>query len=440
MLRESCHRLFLALAPLLLAGGCMSSATHAIPANRLPMEVLARPRSPLIPIDFSLLRQQPPPAHIIGARDVLGIYIQDVVPSVQNRQEPTVLNVPVATSQDYYPPRGLIVSPAVGLPMDVTLEGTLNLPLITPLKVEGLTLPEAAERIRRAYAVDRKILEPGRERILVSLIRPRVERVLVVRDDIASPPVYQPQGNAALLARRGTGQVIDLPAFENDVLHALAASGGLPGVDAYSAIWVFRGRVGPEVLQAFKQRVDSGESPEAVFRAATPEHSVVHIPLRACPGEPPPFRPSDIVLQAGDVVYLQTRQAEYFFAGGLLPPGQVPLPRDYDLDVLGALSLATGSVGGPAGGVLAVAYNLKGTYNPGAILPPTRVLILRTLPTGQQIQIRVDLHKALRDRRERVIIAPGDMVMLYYKPGELAGNYFINAATFNIPAWVAAGQ
>jgi protein involved in polysaccharide export with SLBB domain len=411
----------------------MSCATHAIPANRLPAELLAKPRSPMVPIDFSMLRRQPPPAHIIGARDVLGIYVQDVIPSVQNRQEPTVLNVPVATSQDYYPPLGLIVSPAVGLPMNVSLDGTLNLPLVAPLKVDGLTLNEAADKIRRAYAVDRKILEPGRERILVSLIRPRVERILVVRDDLSTPPVYQPQGNAALLSRRGTGQVIDLPAYENDVLHALAASGGLPGVDVYSTIWVFRSRVGPEVLDAFKQRVDSGESPEAVFRAAMTQHSVARIPLRVYPGEALPFEPDDVVLQAGDVVYLQTRQTEYFYAGGLLPPGQVPMPRDYDLDVLGALSLATGSVGGPAGGIQAVAFNLKGTYNPGAIIPPTRVLILRKLPNGEQIEIRVDLKRALRDQRERIVIAPGDVVMLYYKPGELTANFVINAATFNIP-------
>jgi protein involved in polysaccharide export with SLBB domain len=428
------------LALLLCGGGCVSFATHAVPAGRVPIEALARPRSPMVPIDFSLLRQQPPPSHLIGARDVLGVYIQDMVPSVQNRQEPTVLNVPVATSQDYYPPLGLIVSPAVGLPMVVTLDGTLSLPLLPPLKLEGLTIPEASERVRRAYSVDRRILEPGRDRVLISLIRPRVERVLVVRDDISFPPVYQPQGNAALLTRRGTGQVIDLPAYENDVMHALAASGGLPGIDAFSTVWIFRGRVGPQVLEAFKHRVDAGESPEAVFRAAMAEHSVTHIPLRVLPGEPLPFCPEDVVLQGGDVVYLQTRQSEYFFAGGLLPPGQVPLPRDYDLDVLGAVTLATGAVGGPAGGIGSVALNYKGAYNPGAIIPPTRVLVLRRLPDGQQIQIRVDLKKALHEPRERLIVAPGDIVMLYYKPCEAFGNFMLNTVTFNVSSWVVAGK
>ena len=343
-----------------------------------------------------------------------------------------MLNVPVISAQDYYPPRGLINSPAVGLPLEVALDGTLNLPLIAPLKIEGLTLSEATERIRRAYTIENKILEPGRERINLSLIRPRVERILVVRDDISSPPVFQPQGNAALMTRRGTGQVIDLPAFENDVLHALAASGGLPGIDASSTLWVFRGQSSAEVLQAFQRNAQVGESSQAVFRAAKTAHTAVRIPLRIRPGDPAPFGEADVILRAGDVVYVETRQSEHFFSGGLLPPGQVPLPRDYDLDVLGALALATGSVGSPAGGPGALNLNYRGQYNPGAIIPPTRVLVLRTLPSGEQIQIRVDLKKALHDKRERLLIAPGDVVMLYYKPGEVFGNYAINFATFNV--------
>jgi hypothetical protein len=335
----------------------------------------------------------------------------------------------------------MVNSPAVGLPMEVSLEGTLALPLIPPLKVEGLTLPEASEQIRRAYAVDRKILEQGRERILISLIRPRVNRILVVRDDVNNPfPVYQPQGNASLLSRRGNGTVIDLPAFENDVLHALTTTGGLPGVDAYSTIWIFRSRTLPGTVDTFKRQVDSGQQPERLFEDAKTERSTIRIPLRVYPGEPLPFSEEDVILEAGDVVYLETRQSEYFFSGGLLPAGQVVLPRDYDLDVIGALALATGSTGGPAGGVSAAAFNFKGPYNPGDVIPPTRVLILRTLATGEQIQIRIDLKKAMHDPGERLIIAPGDVVMLYYKPGEVIGNYALNFVTFNVAAIVGISE
>ena len=424
--------LLAAVLSTLFAGGCMSAAVHAIPANRLPCELLPPSRSARVPIDFTLLRQPSPTNFIIGPKDILGIYIQDVVPSTTNRQEPTVLNLPVLTQADYYPPRGMVNSPGVGLPMEVAPDGTLTLPLIDPVNLQGLTLPQAAEKIRQEYSVKRRILERGRERIMVTLIRPRVKRVLVLRDDVNAPPLFQPQGNATLLTRRGTANVLDLPAFENDVLHALATTGGLPGIDAFSAVWVFRGKTdGNNPWDAVQKRVEAGESLDAIATDIKSQHSAVRIPLRWRQDEPLPFNQSDVVLDNGDVVYVETRQAEFFYSGGLLPPGQIPLPRDYDLDVIGAMALATGSLGGPAGGTASQALNFKGLYNPGAIIPPTRVLILRTLPNGEQIQIRVDLKRARFDARERIAIVPGDVVQLYYKPEEVAGNFLINFGSFN---------
>ena len=430
-------RLAAALTIALATSGCISSAMHAVPASRLPLSLLPPSRSARVPIDYTLLRQQAPSAYIIGIKDIVGIYVQDVVPSTANRQEPGILNLPVLTQADYYPPRGMVNSPAVGLPMEINADGNVILPLIPPVKLAGLTLTEAVEKIRYEYADKRNVLERGRERIMVTLIRPRVQRVVVLRDDIPFQPTFQPQGNSALLTRRGTANVIDLPAFENDVLHALSTTGGLPGVDAFSTIWVFRAReVNADSMNSVKKRIDAGESIETVVKQIKVDHTAIRIPLRASPNEPLPFTPADVVLQTGDVVYVETRQSEFFYSGGLLPAGQIPLPRDYDVDILGALALATGSVGGPAGGASSMALNLKGLYNPGDIIPPTRVLVLRTLPNGEQIKIRVDLKKAMDNPHERLVIAPGDVVMLYYKPGEIFGNYFLNVATFNIGAIV----
>ncbi len=423
-----------ALVVSLVAGGCfcMSVSSRAIPASRLPPEFQPPSRSSRVPIDFALLRQQPPSVYIIGVRDIVGIYIQDIVPTTNVRQEPNILNLPVLTQTDYYPPRGMVNSPAVGLPMEINSEGAVQLPLVPPIKLAGLTLTQAVEAIRQEYSVKRHILEQGRERIMVTLIRPRTQRVIVLRDDIPFQPTFQPQGNAALLTRRGTASVIDLPAFENDVLHALATTGGLPGVDAFSTVWIFRARTAdPNAMEAIKQRVDTGESLETVVSQVKVNRSAVRIPLRGCPNDPLPFGPTDIVLETGDVVYVETRQTEFFYSGGLLPGGQVPLPRDYDVDVIGALALATGSTGGPPGGPNANTLNFRGLYNPGAIIPPTRVLILRKLPNCEQIEIRVDLKRMKTDCRERIIIQPEDVVMLYYKPGEVAGNFAINFLSFN---------
>src|SRR5207253_1714643 len=76
---------------------------------------------------------------------------------------------------------------------------------------------------------------------------------------------------------------------------------------------------------------------------------LVRIPLRLRPGEVPSIRPEDIILHTGDIVFIEAREAEYFYTGGILPSGQFIIPRDYDLDIVQAISL----VGGPmvSGGV-----------------------------------------------------------------------------------------
>ncbi len=63
--------------------------------------------------------------------------------------------------------------------------------------------------------------------------------------------------------------------------------------------------------------------------------AILKIPLRLPPGVIPSFRPDDVILKDGDVVYIESRDAEVFYTGGLLPGGEYQIPRDYDLDVLG---------------------------------------------------------------------------------------------------------
>ena len=58
-----------------------------------------------------------------------------------------------------------------------------------------------------------------------------------------------------------------------------------------------------------------------------------------------------MVLNDGDIVYIESRETEVFYTGGLLQGGEFPLPRDYDLDVLGAMAIAgQGAYGSAAGG------------------------------------------------------------------------------------------
>src|SRR5262249_14213597 len=122
-------------------------------------------------------------------------------------------------------------------------DGTLPLPLVPPLKVEGLSLVQVQDAIHQAYVVDREIIKPERERILVTMIRPRQYHVLVVRQD-SGALTFGP-GGALGNTKRGTGAPVELPAYENDVLGALTRTGGLPGLDAMNEVVVQRGAYRP---------------------------------------------------------------------------------------------------------------------------------------------------------------------------------------------------
>ena len=407
-------------------GCCSQYACNAIPASRLPCELSGTSRSATAPIDFSLLRQSTPDTYRLGPGDVLGVYIQDVLPS-ETANIPTVQGT-FQPNTVYYPAGGLTMIPALGVPIHVLNDGTLPLPLVAPVSVEGRTLDEVTDLIRRSFTREKQILQPGRDRIMLTLIKSRVARVLVIRDDTEGGTMVRTvRREEALLARRGSAAAVDLPAYENDVLHALLATGGLPGVDAENDVWIIHG-TSDEFVPAAEQ-INAGETPDAVVQRMNGAKHMVRVPLRVIPGEPLSFTPQDIVLKTGDIVYVQTRQTEFFYTGGLLPGGQIPLPRDYDLDVLGAIALANGSTAGPAGQNAANVLNFRS--GPGNIVPPTRVIILRTLPDGEQIKIRVDINKAVNNPKERIRILPGDVVMLHYKPHEVVSNTILNYMNFN---------
>ncbi len=136
------------------------------------------------------------------------------------------------------------------------------------------------------------------------------------------------------------------------------------------------------------------------------------------------------MLKTGDIVYIQSRDDEVFFTGGLLPGAQLPLPRDRDLDIIGAMAMATAAAGGPAG-ANGSSLNFR-SQSPGGIINPTRAIVIRRLPNGEQLKIRVDLNRAVVDSRERIIIQPQDFVMLQFKPSEFAGNFLLSLAHTNI--------
>ena len=276
--------------------GCVVTyTTTAVPAARLPAIYQAEPKCGKVPVNFTLLRQEPPKEYLLGPGDQVGVFVKNLVPG---GAEPPMVQQAMSTTAEVYPARGLINTPNVGIPYSVNNDGTLILPKVEPVNVAGKTVSQAAATILEAYKAT-GLLAAGKEEAFVSLLRPRVNRVMVLREDVqANSPQFITK-NILPYTRRGTGEVIDLPAYENDVLHVLAASGGLPGIETYNHVWVLKSTSGDRAAEEAQTRIQNGEDAEQVFRALDAKRTAIRIPLRVKPGEPLSFGPQDVILHQG---------------------------------------------------------------------------------------------------------------------------------------------
>ncbi len=426
--KKATLQLIAILILLVQSTGCITFTNYAIPADRLPECLRAPEKGKRVPLNLALLGQKAPREYTISPGDVLGLYVRGLIPASAD-EAPPLIQTQNNFTNIYYPAIGQNSTPAVGFPMEVNPSGQLVLPVIGGIQVTGLTVEQTAKLIANA-CIEKKIVQAGREYVYITLIRSNVTRVLVIRDEAPSDVPQFLRKDAPLLTKRGHAQIVDLPNFENDVLHALSASGGLPGVDAHNEVWILRrDTISPEVRQ---QMWDSSGSPEGMTSNLIENQcyaSATRIPLWLNPCDSVNFTQNDVLLHEGDVVFVRARSEEYFYTAGLLEGGVVPMPRDQDLDILEAIALANGSVGG-AGGASGIAVIRTGS-GPGNIIPPSRATIVRKLPNEQQVTIRVDLSKAVRDPKHRVLVQPQDIVSLHYKPGEVTSNALLNIINFN---------
>jgi protein involved in polysaccharide export with SLBB domain len=572
-----------ATSVLSLSGCAAFRPIDGIPARYVPDEIKAATRSGKKTIDLSLLSQTQPSVYHLDAGDVLAVYIEGVLPK-HNESPP--INMPRQGEEG---------APSLGYPIPVRQDGTISLPMLTrSVLVRGLTVKEVEDSIRRAYTVDKKILQTGTERVWVILHKPRQYRIVVIRQEgVEAPAIGQPGAVNLGALKRGTGRVVTLTAYKNDVLHALTETGGLPGLDAENTIYVLRGKrrtegVGPENsntaprinsgwsvgpapksvhspfpilpvppepvppedldslpgvserphegspelpgpqsrstirntnsgLQLAVLAFNAGESPGRVTpitvntdppRRARPtmtppgvmhpgstypgsssahavpmlpgtvpmvsptadlqvglppthavgdwrvmsygdwlghssasdptlaNQNITKIPVRLAPGEPVQFTERDILLEDGDIVFIESRDTEIFYTGGLLGGGQHTLPRDYDLDVLGAIAIAqaanssNGGASRATGGISAL--------NQDVTIGASQAIILRRMPNGTQVPIKVDLYRAVRHPEERVLMQPGDYLVLQYTPLQAVGafveRHLFEGALFGVAA------
>ena len=102
-------------------GGCASltQPINGVPADRLPPQFLSEPKNDLVPVDISLLSIEPPRDYQLSGGDILGVYIEGVLPFNPPNQPPAP--PPVNFPQD-----DSTLPPSIGFPIAVQDDGTLG--------------------------------------------------------------------------------------------------------------------------------------------------------------------------------------------------------------------------------------------------------------------------------------------------------------------------
>ena len=419
----------LALTTFLSSDACAQRIRNSIPVDRVPAQQLQQdPPVQTFP-EITYLRAPQPKQYLLDSGDVLGVFLEGILGQVG--EAPPV----------NYPPESSRLGPSIGFPIVVRENGTVSLPLVDPISVRGLTVEQAEALIKSVYLGEgssgRRILT-GESRIIVTLQRERTINVIVVRQDNSnsmraqginrsSGPVFDRSDRSARLSS------VQLPAYEGDVFNALIESGGLPGVNAARDVRIYRSEnqnyrstqyggdpspfprsSAPGVFPRSNSRQTAVPQPGFATNRYQPQPqqnglaSGVSIPLRgSTTGQF--FDNRQAALSQGDVVVVEARPTEVYYTGGLLPGGERPLPRDKTLSVLEAIALA----GGP-------------TTNNGGFglqrLPPTELIVARNNGRNGQVNIRVDLDRAVNDPTQQILVAPGDYLYLRYKPADQVRN------------------
>ena len=89
------------------------------------------------------------------------------------------------------------------------------------------------------------------------------------------------------------------------------------------------------------------------------------------------------------------------------------------------------NIGDPAKGATGLDdYLRQGAGFGNLVMLRTRLIIVRKLADGQQFRIRVDLGEATFDAKERILIQPEDILLLYLQPFEAIANVSANFFNF----------
>ncbi len=380
-----------------------------VPANRVPPQFLAKPKEEQVSVPLNLLQKKQDTDIRIYPGAILGVFVEGILG--EPKQPP-----PVQVGDGRLPP-------SIGYPVVVREDGTISLPLLDPINVSGKTAAEAEKLIVKTLT-DRGFLA-DKTRVIITLQRENQNHILVLRQDAGGVTFSGGLSNT----KRGTGFPLDLPNSESDVASALTRTGGLPGLDATNEVIVLRRNKKHEQFPTIMPDMKAIARDKSGKLANQFGFHVARIPLRLKPGEELPFTQDDVTLQSGDIVFIDSRDTETYYVGGIIPPNEIVLPRDYDLDVVEAIAQARGALfNGALGG-----NNFTGQFIAAGIgqPSPSQLSVIRRIPTVGEIRIRVDLNKAARDPRERLIVMPGDILILQETLGESFTRYMTSVISFS---------
>jgi hypothetical protein len=262
-------------------------------------------------IPVLLLRRKPIDIYRVAPGDTLGIIVDGIL-----GDSATLVPVGLIETQDG--------QPSLGYPVVVRDDGTISMPQLTGINVNGMSITEIEAALRRAYTVDKHIIKPEKFSATVTLARRRTIKVLVIRQDNVgtseSKQTIDGNSRAITSSKHATGQLLELPVGENDVLTALAKTGGLPGIDAIFEV----------VIEQVRPETSDEAKSADIMKSATPDKpktdpisvagakpgatakppikcvkKLIRIPLRLRPDQPFNFTEEDIILQNSDVVFIQ---------------------------------------------------------------------------------------------------------------------------------------
>jgi RNA polymerase sigma factor (sigma-70 family) len=267
------------------------------PVNRRPADLKAPGQRELQNISLSLLRRTPIGVYRLGPGDTLGIVVDGVI---GNSQE----FIPVTQGEKPDDPSG------IGYPILVREDGTISLPETPPITVTGMSISEVEKALKVAYTIEQKVVNPAKFGAIVTLLRKRTAKVLVIRQDAGinaaiSNGTFSEEKLATDALKRGTGQLLELPIGDNDLLTALTKTGGIPG--GYAVDDVVIERIRPAPVQTSDAKADAAGNDSAKFPAGNSKQKI-HIPLRLRANDPITFAEDDITLQSGDVVFVALRK------------------------------------------------------------------------------------------------------------------------------------